>query len=164
MTTGACLWYEIVNKDFDMLERLTAFFQRKAPPAQPLPELDAKYALGTLLVRVAMADQTYLFAEIEQIDRTLAAWNDLNPLEAAKMRAVCEKLARVAGDDADLADLIRTHVDYAHRKEAVVALWKIAEADGFTHAREAALVDLVENHLGVSRDDSEAARAAASIP
>lgn len=146
-----------------MFERLTHFFQQKTPQKAPLPEMDAKYALGTLLVRVAQVDRAYLFEEIEQIDRTLAEWNGLNPVEAAKMRAMCERLDAVAGSDEDLADLIRAHVDYAHRLEAVQALWKVALADGITDDREQALVDLIETHMGVETADSEQARASATL-
>ncbi|AUC54733.1 hypothetical protein CDO87_16815 [Sagittula sp. P11] len=147
-----------------MFERLTTFFRSKPATPEPLPELDAKYALGTLLVRVAQADSAYLFEEIEQIDRTLAEWNDLNPVEAAKMRAMCERLAHTIADDAELAGLIRNHVDYAHRLEAVQALWRVARSDGITDTREQALVDLVETHLGIERTDSEEARLASVIP
>jgi uncharacterized tellurite resistance protein B-like protein len=147
-----------------MFERLTALFRTRPPAQAPLPELDAKYALGTLLVRVAKADSSYLFEEIEQIDRVLARLNGLNPVEAAKMRAMCERLAQHVGDNAALADLIRDHVDYAHRKEAMTALWAVARADGITDDREAELVDLVETHLGVDREESEATRAATVIP
>lgn len=147
-----------------MFERLTDLFRSKTPPQAPLPEMDAKYALGTLLVRVAQVDRAYLFEEIEQIDRILAAWNGLNPVEAAKMRAMCERLSEAAGDSESLADLIRDHVDYAHRLEAAQALWKVALADGITDDRENALVDLIETHLGVEATDSEEARASAVIP
>ncbi|KUF11218.1 TerB family tellurite resistance protein [Pseudoponticoccus marisrubri] len=147
-----------------MLERLTAFFHRKTPTETPLPEPDARLALGTLLVRVAMADKAYLFEEIEQIDRILAAAYDLNPIEAAKMRATCEKLATKVTDDQKLAALVRESVEYDHRREKVQALWRVSLADGVTDDREAALVELVEEVLGVERRDSEAARAAAVIP
>lgn len=147
-----------------MFERLTHFFTHKTPQQLPLPEMDAKYALGTLLVRVAQVDRAYLFEEIEQIDRTLAAWNDIGPIEAAKMRAMCERLSEHSSSSEDLADLIRDHVDYAHRLDAAQALWRVAVADKITDEREAALIDLVENHLGVEQPDSAAARAAAVIP
>lgn len=147
-----------------MLERLTTLFQRKTPPAEPLPEPDARLALGTLLVRVAMADKAYLFEEVEQIDRILAEAYGLNPIEAAKMRATCEKLAFAMKDDSEMATLVRDAVSYEHRLEKVEALWKVVMADGISDDRETALVDLVEQVLGVSRPDSEAARAAAVIP
>ncbi|CUH76397.1 TerB family tellurite resistance protein [Tropicibacter naphthalenivorans] len=147
-----------------MLERLTQFFKRKTPPEQPLPPLDARYAMGTLLVRVAQADDAYLFEEIETIDKILAKAYDLKPLEAAKMRAVCEKLAHGIEDDEHMAALIRDGVDYDHRMEKVQALWDVAHSDGFVDDNEAALVAFVEKSLGVDRSDSEAARAAAVIP
>lgn len=147
-----------------MLDRLTALFQRKTAPAAPLPEPDARLALGTLLVRVAMADHAYLFEEVEQIDRILAEAYGLSPIEAAKMRATCEKLAFAMKDDSEMAALVRDAVAYEHRLEKVEALWKVVLADGITDDRETALVDLVEQVLGVARPDSEAARAAAVIP
>ncbi|BBU57459.1 MULTISPECIES: TerB family tellurite resistance protein [Mameliella] len=147
-----------------MFERLKAFFHHGPRQPAPLPEPDAKLALGTLLVRVARADDTYLFEEISQIDRTLSAAFGLNPVEAAKMRATCERLAREIKDDARMTALIRENVDYAHRVETVQALWQVAWADGITDAREAALVNLVEEALGVAPHDNEAARSAAVIP
>ena len=147
-----------------MFERLSHLFQGKTPKQAPLPEMDAKYALGTLLVRVAQVDRAYLFEEIEQIDRILREWNGVNAVEAAKMRAMCERLSEAAGDSESLADLIREHVDYAHRLQAAQALWKVALADGITDDREQALVDLIETHLGVEAADSEEARASAAIP
>jgi uncharacterized tellurite resistance protein B-like protein len=147
-----------------MFERLKAFFGGGHTDPAPLPEPDAKLALGTLLVRVAQADETYLFEEISQIDRILAAMNSLNPVEAAKMRATCERLAHGITDDEAMATLIREHVDYGHRVDTVQALWRVAEADGVTDAREVALVHLVEEVLGIATHDNEAARAAAVIP
>lgn len=146
-----------------MLEQLAAFFQRKHVPEAPLPAPDARVALGTLLVRVAMADKAYLFEEIEQIDRILAKAYDLNPIEAAKMRASCERLAFEIHDDAEMAQLIRDNVEYEHRREKVEALWQVVLADGISDEREMALVDLVEQVLGIDSNDSDAARLAASI-
>ncbi|MCT4557207.1 MAG: TerB family tellurite resistance protein [Pelagimonas sp.] len=142
-----------------MLEKLTAFFARKTPTPEPLPEPDAQLALGTLLVRVAMADQSYLFEEIEQMDRILAEAYDLNPIEAARMRATCEKLAATIKDDAHMAQLIRDSVDYDMRKAHVAALWSVAQADGFTHQSEAEIVHAVETALGIDEVDQQAARA-----
>ncbi|MGP6086560.1 TerB family tellurite resistance protein [Antarctobacter jejuensis] len=147
-----------------MFERLKAFFHHGPKQPEPLPEPDAKLALGTLLVRVARADNTYLFEEISQIDRILVKAFDLNPVEAAKMRATCEKLANTITDNAKMAALIRDNVDYAHRIETVQAMWQVVWADGITDAREAAMVALIEEWLGVEAHDNEAARAAAVIP
>lgn len=146
-----------------MFERLKSFFHGSVRRPAPLPEPDAKLALGTLLVRVAQADNTYLFEEISQIDRILAEAHGLNPVEAAKMRATCERLAREIKDDNRMAALIRENVDYSHRVETVQALWRVAGADGITDVREEALVHLVEEVLGIGTEDNEAARAEAVI-
>lgn len=147
-----------------MFERLLRHFQSPPKDPMPLPEMDARHALGTLLVRVAMADKAYLFEEVEQIDRILAKAYGLKPLEAAKMRADCERLAFALKGDADLATVIRDSVAYEHRLEKVAALWQVVLADGVTDDREAALMDLIENQMGIDRDHSDQARAAASIP
>ncbi|MCT4555468.1 MAG: TerB family tellurite resistance protein [Pelagimonas sp.] len=147
-----------------MLERLREFFTQKPTAPEPLPEPDARLALGTLLVRVALADGAYLFEEVEQIDRVLARAYDLKPLEAAQMRASCEKLALHIEDDTDMARRIREAVQYDHRRDKVAALWSVVMADGVSDEREEALVELIETTLGIERADSEAARAAAAIP
>lgn len=147
-----------------MFERLTEFFTHKAPAEQPLPEPDARLALGTLLVRIAMADGAYLFEEVEEIDRILAKAYDLKPLEAAKMRASCERLALHIDDDVAMAEKVREGIDYAHRLDKVQALWAVVMADGISNEKEEALVALIEDTLGVDRTDSEAARLAGVIP
>lgn len=147
-----------------MFERLKRFFHRDNPAGTPLPELDARHALGALLVRMAMIDKAYLFEEVAEIDRILEAAYGLKPLEAAKMRAECERIALEAPDLDRMATLIRDSVDYEHRLETVRALWLVALADGLTDEREAALAELIEDRLGLTREDSEEARAGASIP
>ena len=147
-----------------MLERLRKFFTQPKPQKTPLPEPDARLALGTLLVRVAMSDGAYLFEEVEEIDRILVRAYGLKPLEAARMRADCERLAMHIEDDTDMARRIREAVDYDHRRDKVAALWSVMMADGVSDEREQELVDLVEKTLGIDRSDSEAARAAAVIP
>ncbi|MDU8910229.1 TerB family tellurite resistance protein [Aestuariicoccus sp. MJ-SS9] len=144
-----------------MFERLKSFFHRKAPPATPLPEPDARLALGTILVRVALVDDSYLFEEVKQIDRILAAAYDLTPLEAAKMRATCERLAFELPKQADLAAKVREGVSYEHRLEKADALWRVALADGIADARETELVELIETQLGITPEDQETARRAA---
>jgi len=144
-----------------MFERLMARLHRDTPPKEPLATPDARMALGILLVRLAMVDRAYLFEEIEEIDRVLARAFDLRPLEAAKMRARCEDTARRLPKDVDLAQIVHDSVDYAHRLDAVAALWSVALSDHMTDDREAEMIHLIETRLGVSRADSDAARRAA---
>ena len=147
-----------------MLERLFHLFQSPPKASAPLPKPDAQLALGTLLVRVAMADKAYLFEEVEQIDRVLAHAFGLKPLDAAKLRGTCETLNARLPSDINLAEVVHANVDYAHRIEAVSCLWAVARADGTADDREEALIEVIESHLGVDRTDSEAARTATVLP
>lgn len=148
-----------------IVERLTAWFSGSDRSDAPLPELDAAHAIGALLVRVAKADHVYLFEELEQIDRILAQRNGMNPVDAAKMRAECERLEAAIPDTPRFSERIRDGVSYDERHEVVRALWKVVLADGIREEHEVALVDLIQEQLGISAAHStEAREAAEAIP
>lgn len=138
------------------LHRLIHAFDAPAPP--PLPELDEKLALGALMVRVAMSDRTYKVDEISRIDRLLTRLYGLGPIEAAKMRATCEKLEKAAPDTDRFADLIRGTISFAARVDALEALWEVVLADGERREEEIAVVDEVRVALGLSPEDNDAAK------
>jgi uncharacterized tellurite resistance protein B-like protein len=145
-----------------MFRRILARFAHHAQPAEMLPEPDARMALAALLVRVAKSDHAYLFEEISRIDRILAARFELNPVEAAKLRADAEKLERQApGDMERLARVIRETVAYPERLGMVGALWEVMMADGEAEEHEEAAVAAIEAALGISEYDSAEARASA---
>jgi len=133
----------------------------KAPKPAPLPEPDAKLALGALLVRVALSDHRYRVEEIGRIDRLLGRLNGLNPVEAAKMRATCEKLDKQAPDTEDFAHLIREAVSFEARIDALEAMWEVVLADGVRRDEEVAVIVAAQEALGLSQTDSDAARARA---
>ena len=137
-----------------MFERLLSRLTGAPDTPAPLPVPDARLALAALLVRVARADQAYLFEEVEQTDRVLAHAFDLKPLDAAKLRAEAERFDKQLPGDADLAGLIRRDVDPAHRRGVAAGLWAVARADGYTDDRAAAIAALVETHLGVTGTES----------
>jgi uncharacterized tellurite resistance protein B-like protein len=138
-----------------MFENLLAFFH--APKAETeLPEADAKHALGALLVRTAKADHAYLFEEVEQIDTLLAAMHNLNPVEAAKMRAACERLEHEIPATTDLAGILREAITQADREAAVSALWRVVFADGVETEEEDAVLHKIEETLGVAPDVAKA--------
>jgi len=141
-----------------MFDRL---FPRRTPTPEPLPQPNPQLALGALLVRVAFADQNYRATEIGQIDRILAQTFDLKPLEAAKLRATCEKLERDAPGTPEFAAILRQEVDYADRKAMGDAMWAVALADGHRHEREEAQLTAIEAALGLTELDIQAAREAA---
>lgn len=132
-----------------LLDRL-----RGKTTADPLPEPDEKLALGALLVRVAKSDDNYHAMEISEIDRILSATFDLNAIEAAKLRATCEKLEHNAPGTPDFALLIRENVDYPHRLEVTQKLWSVIEADGKHVAAEDASLQEIETLMGIKPEDS----------
>ena len=110
-----------------MFEKL---FARRKPHPKSLPQPDTQLALGALLVRVALADHSYLASEVGQIDRILSATFGLKPLAAAKLRATCEALERHAPGTPEFARILREDVPYADRKALAHAMWAVALADG----------------------------------
>ena len=132
-----------------------------APDPAPLPEPDANLALGTLLVRVAKSDHRYRFEEISRIDTLLARLHGIGPIEAAKMRATCERLDHQAATTADLARLIRDTFSVEARRDALEALWEVVLADGRRRPEEIAVVGAAQEALGLDDQDNDTARARA---
>lgn len=139
----------------DLLNRL---FQ--TDPA-PLPELDGRRATAALLVRTAKADGEYHFEEIQRIDRILAATYDLNPVQAAQLRAESERLEAQAPEDGRFAAKVRERLDREHREAVLVAMWRVAMADGVGLEPEEAYLSRAANRLGLDQDVARRARAAA---
>ena len=140
-----------------MFERILALFDKSVPQTE-LPPAEAKFALGALMVRTALADNTYLFKEVAEIDRVLAKMHGLNPIEAAKMRAQCEKLEHELPKTADLAQILREATTKEDREQAVAALWDVVYADGNRHVKELSIVTEIAERLGVSEERCEAIR------
>lgn len=120
-----------------------------------LPEADARNALGALMVRVAKADNAYLFEEVEQIDAVLGKLYNLNPVQAAKMRAGCELLEEEMPDTDDLAGILLGGFSETDREAAISALWSVVFVDGIELVEEDELLTEIENALGVSPEVSK---------
>lgn len=136
---------------------LSEFFQKfkKAPQeAPPLPELDGEIAMGVLLVRLAKADQNYAVEEIAMMDKMFARHRGMNPVEAAKARAICERLEREAPDTADLTALVRHGVNEDTRIAMLTALRGLSRADGVVRDEETSFVNRVAAELGLERTDN----------
>lgn len=136
-----------------MFERILQLFVPVSSYRTPLPEADAQHALGALLVRVAQADRAYLFQEVERIDRILAKRFNLNPLEAAKMRARCERLSDEMPETEALLAVLHDAIDIKEREATLFALWQVVFSDGQVHETEDDMVTLVRQTLGVSPAD-----------
>lgn len=139
-----------------MWDGLIARLKGTPKTQQPLPEPDEQLALGALLVRVAKSDREYHVTEISEIDSILSKSFGINAVEAAKMRATCEKLEAQAPGTPDFGLIIREHVDYAHRLEMVNAMWKVILADGRDTPEEDAALHEIERVMGIDPKDSPA--------
>ncbi len=138
---------------------LKNLFQSFRPPAPaPLPDPDAELALGALLVRVAQADRDYQVEEISLIDRILARMYQHNAIEAAKVRATCEKLHAAAPETDTFGKLIRETTGLEERLAALDALWEVVLADGEQKEGELKIIEEARKAMGLSYADSEAAR------
>ncbi|MEX0337606.1 MAG: TerB family tellurite resistance protein [Arenibacterium sp.] len=138
---------------------LRKFFQSFRPQEAPtLPDPDAELALGALLVRVAKSDRDYQLEEISLIDRILARLYRHNAIEAAKVRATCEKLHAAAPDTDTFGKLIRETTGLQERLAALDALWEVVLADGVQAEGEEKIVEDARKAMGLSYADSQAAR------
>jgi uncharacterized tellurite resistance protein B-like protein len=138
-----------------MFSRILALFHIDNDFKTPLPEADARTALGALMVRAAKADHAYLFEEVEQIDAVLSKLYGLNPVQAAKMRAGCEKLEEEMPVTAELAGILHDAISQEDREAAVAALWSVVFADGIEREEEDELLHAIEAALGVSPEKSQ---------
>jgi uncharacterized tellurite resistance protein B-like protein len=77
-----------------MFDRILSLFSGNGGFHTELPAADARTALGALMVRASKVDKAYLFEEVEQIDKVLSKLYNLNPVQAAKMRAVRRRNVR----------------------------------------------------------------------
>ncbi|MEL0436377.1 TerB family tellurite resistance protein [Phycobacter sp. K97] len=142
-----------------MLKKL---FQAFRPPQSPaLPDPDAELALGALMVRVAQSDREYQLEEISLIDRILARVYQHNAIEAAKVRANCEKLHAAAPETDTFGRLIRETTGLEERLAALDALWEVVLADGNEQEGEVKIVEDARKAMGLSYADSQTARARA---
>lgn len=138
---------------------LKKFLQAFRPPQHAtLPDPDAELALGALLVRVAQADRAYKLEEISLIDRILARLYQHNAIEAAKVRATCEKLHAAAPETDTFGKLIRETTGLEERLAALDALWEVVLADGDTDEGEIKIVEEARAAMGLSFKDSQTAR------
>ncbi len=141
---------------------LRKLFQAFRPSTTtPLPDPDAELALGALLVRVAQSDRDYQVEEISLIDRILARLYQHNALEAAKVRATCEKLHAAAPETDTFGRLIRETTGLEERMAALDALWEVVLADDVEREGEVQIVNDACKAMGLSVVDNKKARAKA---
>ena len=139
-----------------MLKKLFQAF--RPSQSQSLPDPDAELALGALLVRIAQSDRAYVLEEISLIDRILARLYEHNAIEAAKVRATCEKLHAAAPETDTFGRLIRETTGLEERLAALDALWEVVLADRREHEGEVQIVQDACKAMGLAVMDNKRAR------
>jgi uncharacterized tellurite resistance protein B-like protein len=142
---------------------MTSMFDRLlksllAPAPEPLTDTDARLALTALLVRLARSDHDYARAEIETIDRIVAARYGLSPFEATALRREAEALEAEAPDTVRFTRAIKEAVPHEDRLGVVESAWAVVLADGNRADEEDALMRMVASLLGVGDRESNMAR------
>lgn len=132
---------------------LSAF---RSPKPEPLTADNVSLVLSAILVRVAKSDRLYAFEEIEEIDEILAQRFDLNPVQAAKLRAEAEAFEETAPDTIEFSEALKKTVEYSERSGIVEAVWKVVMADGIERPEEHDILVAIAQALGVSIADLDA--------
>ena len=128
------------------------------PDPSPLTGDDSRLALTALLVRVARSDGIFAPAERDVIQRIARARYGLDPWAAEKLVAEAEQLEGEAPDTVRFTRAIKDSVAYEDRLSVIEALWQVALADGTRDPEEDALLRLTASLIGVTDQDSNAAR------
>lgn len=149
-----------------MLAHVLTLF-KGLPASEPLPDSDARLALGALLVRLIRADERPDAEHVSRIEAVLARLSRLGPIDAAKMRTTCEMIEAEAPSTRKLALIIRETVSLEARLEAVEALWHSILTDNILadrapDAAEMAMPKRLCQMLGLSKVDCEGAKARAT--
>ena len=150
---GTGLRPDYIGKMFaDFLSRLVR------PDPDPLDDGDARLALSALLVRIARSDGRYDSQERAVILDIARSRYGLSPEGAAGLVTQAETLEAQAPDTVRFTRAIKEAVPYEQRLGVIEALWSVVMADGSRDPEEDALLRLAASLLGVTDQDSNAAR------
>ena len=113
-------------------------------------------------MRIAFADREYKAAEVRAIDQIFQTTFNLDPIEAAKLRATCEALERDAPGTPEFTRILHDEILYGERKALAQAMWLVVLADGDHAEIEEAVLHQIEAALGITPEDSVAIKAKAT--
>ena len=136
----------------DLISRLT----QSEPDS--LPDRDARLALTALLVRIARSDGRYATAERGRILRIARARYALDAPGAEDLVTQAETLEAQAPDTVRFTRSIKDAIPLSERIGVIEALWSVALEDGERDSEEDAIMRLVASLLGITDQDSNAAR------
>jgi uncharacterized tellurite resistance protein B-like protein len=112
--------------------------QTEADPAET--ENAGRTAMAAILVEAARADDVYLAAEKDTIDRILMQRYGLDATAAARLRGDGEAAQSDSVDIVRFTRAIKDAVPYEDRVSVIEAVWRVVYADDDRDAEESALV------------------------
>ena len=118
----------------------------------------AETAIAALLVEAARADDVYLDAEREMIDRILMERYGLESADAAILRKKGEEAQSEAVDLVGFTRAVKDAVPFEERIEVIEAVWRVVYADGDRDADEGNLIRKLAGLLYVPDRDAGLAR------
>jgi uncharacterized tellurite resistance protein B-like protein len=130
--------------------------------AEEAPEEDtqaaARVAIAALLVEAARADEVYLDAEREMIEKVLAERFGLSEEAAGALRVEGEAAQAEAVDLVRFTRVIKDAVPFEERIEVIEAMWRVIYADDDRDHTEAALIRRLAGLLYIPDRDAGMAR------
>jgi uncharacterized tellurite resistance protein B-like protein len=140
-----------------VLNRLSRFIERHLQPADDVSPLlsdhQKKLASAALLVEVAMADQEFSDAELEQLIQTLQQKFELGVDETLELVDRAKAESHDASSLHQFTQLINQHCDEHEKFALIKAMWEVAYADGHLDKYEDYIIRKVADLIYVSHSD-----------
>ncbi|MEP0707648.1 tellurite resistance TerB family protein [Parvibaculum sp.] len=143
-----------------MLEKVLSFIER-GRDGDEMPDGRKHAAATALMVEAARLDRDFSASERDAIKRLIVEKFGLDSEEARELIAIAESEDRMVYDDRPFLESIRRGFSLEEKRELVEILWQLSLADENLHHFEEYLIWHMTQELGMSREDCEAARAAA---
>jgi uncharacterized tellurite resistance protein B-like protein len=147
-----------------MLDKILSLLQDgpKAPPAATVASGDVKQvAAAALMVEAARLDRDFDEGERATITRVVKEQFGLTDDAASDLVDVAEKRQKANYSDMAFINIVANSFDDGEKKDLLKMLWAVALSDGSLHKFEEHLVNHVATQLGLSADDTAAAKEAA---
>ena len=132
---------------------------------QPMSPAAKQLAAAALLVEAARRDNEFTEGEKDSIKRIVTEHFSLSGEEAADLLALAEERQKVPMGESIFTREVAQGFGPKEKEQVVEMLWEVALGDGNLHRLEAVMIDLLAREVGVSPEQSAAAkeRAAARL-
>lgn len=133
--------------------------------SEPMSPAAKQLAAAALLVEAARRDNEFTEGERDSIKRVVTEHFSLSGEEAADLLALAEERQKVPMGESIFTREVAQGFGPKEKEQVVEMLWEIALGDGNLHRLEAVMIDILAQEVGVSAEQSAAAkeRAAARL-